>query len=192
MKKALPLLIILGVLIFWGISINNGLVEKRETVNQAWSNVESQYQRRADLIPNLVNTVKGYAEHEQETFVRVTEARKQVTNMNIDANNLTPEKMQEFQAKQNTLRGALSRLLLVQERYPDLKANTNFLKLQDELSGTENRINESRRDYNNIVRPYNTSLKKFPRSVFANILGFDEAPYFQAKEGSDVAPEVQF
>jgi LemA protein len=164
----------------------------REQVNRDWSNVENVYQRRADLIPNLVNTVKGYATHEQETFTKVTEARSKATSVTIDAANMTDEDLKRFQAAQGEVTSALSRLLAVAEAYPDLKANQNFLELQSQLEGTENRIAVERRKFNETATTYNTSLKRFPTILYAGMLGFKERPYFQAEEGSKVAPKVQF
>jgi LemA protein len=180
------------ILIFRGCSDYNKLVPMREKVNGDWANVENVYQRRADLIPNLVNTVKGYATHEQETFTKVTEARSKATSVTIDAANMTDEDMKRFQAAQGEVSSALSRLLAVAEAYPDLKANQNFLELQSQLEGTENRIAVERRKFNETATTYNTELKRFPTIIYAGMLGFKERPYFQAEEGSQVAPKVQF
>ena len=170
----------------------NGMVTKSESVDGQWANVENVYQRRADLIPNLVNTVKGYAEHEQETFTAVTEARNQATKINIDPDQLTPENIQQFQAAQSQVSSALSRLLVVVERYPDLKANQNFLDLQTQLESTENRISTERRKFNEIARDYNTYIRKFPQTIWAGIFNFDKKPYFEAAEGTETAPTVEF
>jgi LemA protein len=183
---------ILVIFIFKGCNGYNNLVTMREQVNRDWSNVENVYQRRADLIPNLVNTVKGYATHEQETFTKVTEARSKATSVTIDAANMTDADMKRFQAAQGEISSALSRLLAVAEAYPDLKANQNFLELQSQLEGTENRIAVERRKFNETATTYNTALKRFPTILYAGMLGFKDRPYFQAEEGSQVAPKVQF
>jgi LemA protein len=161
-------------------------------LNTAWSNVENQYQRRADLIPNLVNTVKGYAEHEKETLDAVVAARTRATQVTVDAENLTPEKLQEYQKIQNEVGAALGRLLAVAEAYPDLKANANFLELQAQLEGTENRISVERRNFNEAAKSYNTSIRTFPRSILAGMFGFEKRPYFEAQKGMENAPVVQF
>lgn len=170
----------------------NGMVEREEAVSQAWSNVENQYQRRADLIPNLVNTVKGYAAHEQETLAQVIEARSKATSINIDAESLTPETLQAYQKAQGEIGSALARLIALGEAYPDLKANENFKELQAQLEGTENRIAVERRNFNEVTRSYNTYLRKFPRNILSNIYGFDTKPYFEAEEGTQNAPKVEF
>lgn len=170
----------------------NGMVEREEAVSQAWSNVENQYQRRADLIPNLVNTVKGYAAHEQETLVQVIEARSKATSINIDAESLTPETLQAYQKAQGEIGNALGRLIALGEAYPALKANENFKELQAQLEGTENRIAVERRNFNEVTRSYNTYLRKFPRNILSNIYGFDAKPYFEAEEGTKSAPKVEF
>jgi LemA protein len=195
MKKWLPLIIILIVLfgIFrWGVGLNNNMVEKQETAKAQWANVESAYQRRADLIPNLVNTVKGYASHEKETLESVIQARANATKTTIDPSNVTPQQMAQFQESQNSLTGALSRLMVVVEKYPDLKANQNFLELQSQLEGTENRINVERNRFNNLVKDYNVYIKKFPAMLLAGTLGFDPMLLFQAAEGSEKVPTVEF
>lgn len=191
MKKYIPW-IILGVLVLMSFSSYNGLVGKEENVGKAWGNVESDYQRRADLIPNLVNTVKGYASFEKETLTKVIEARASATQVKIDANNLTPENLAAFQQAQGGLSSALSRLLVVAENYPDLKANQNFLDLQVQLEGTENRINVSRQRFNDTVNDYNTSRRKFPAVIFSSLMGFNEKGYFKAEAGTEKAPEVKF
>ena len=170
----------------------NGMVEREEAVTQAWSNVENQYQRRADLIPNLVNTVKGYAAHEQETLAQVIEARSKATSINIDAESLTPETLQAYQKAQGEIGSAWGRLIALGESYPDLKANENFKELQAQLEGTENRIAVERRNFNEVTRSYNTYLRKFPRNILSNIYGFDTKPYFEAEEGTQNAPKVEF
>lgn len=170
----------------------NRLVEQDESVSQQWAQVENAYQRRADLIPNLVNTVKGYADFEQETLTGVIEARSKATSVTVNADQLTPEAVENFQAAQEQLSSALSRLMVVVERYPDLKANQNFLELQAQLEGTENRISFERKKFNDAVAVYNMSVRRFPRNIIAGIFGFDKKGYFKAVEGSEKAPEVQF
>ena len=193
MKKSTIILIaVVAIAAIWGISAYNGLVKMDESVNTAWSNVENQYQRRADLIPNLVNTVKGYAAHEKETLEAVMAARSKATQMTVDADNLTPEKLQEYQKAQGEIGAALGRLLAITENYPDLKANQNFMELQAQLEGTENRISVERRNFNEVAREYNTSIRTFPKSILAGIFGFDKRPYFEAEEGANKAPEVKF
>ena len=184
--------IVLGVLILIGIGGYNGLVGSRETVNKAWANVEGAYQRRADLIPNLVSTVKGVADFEKSTLTAVIEARAKATSVRIDPSNMTPEKLQEYQAAQSQVGSALSRLLVVAENYPQLRATESFKELQSQLEGTENRINEERRKFNEVAQVYNTSRQKFPRVLLANLFGFKERPYFQADKGSEKVPSVKF
>ncbi|HAC25190.1 MAG: LemA family protein [Cyclobacteriaceae bacterium] len=184
--------IVLGLLVIWGIGIYNGIAGKEQTVKQSWGDVESDYQRRSDLIPNLVSTVKGYANFEQETLTRVVEARASATQVKIDASNLTPENLQAFQQAQGSLNSALGRLLAVAENYPDLKANQNFLDLQAQLEGTENRISVSRKRFNEAVGDYNRAIVGFPRALIASIGGFKEKGYFKAEEGAEKAPEVKF
>ena len=191
-KSTIIVLVIVAVVAIWGISGYNGLVKADEALNTAWSNVENQYQRRADLIPNLVNTVKGYAEHEKETLDAVVAARARATQVTVDAENLTPEKLQEYQKIQNEVGAALGRLLAVAEAYPDLKANTNFLELQAQLEGTENRISVERRNFNEAAKSYNTSIRTFPRSILAGMFGFEKRPYFEAQQGVETVPVVQF
>jgi LemA protein len=188
----IALAVIVVLLIFRGCKGYNNLVTMREQVNRDWANVENVYQRRADLIPNLVNTVKGYAAHEQETFTRVTEARSRATSVTIDAANMTEEDLKRFQALQGEVSSALSRLLAVAENYPDLKANQNFLELQAQLEGTENRIAVERRKFNETATSYNTAIKTFPTVIFAGWFGFKERPYFEAQAGSETAPKVEF
>ena len=193
MKKSTIILIaVIAIAAIWGVSAYNGLVKMDDSVNTAWSNVENQYQRRADLIPNLVNTVKGYAAHEKETLEAVMAARSKATQMTIDADNLTPEKLQEYQKAQGEIGSALGRLLAITENYPDLKANQNFMELQAQLEGTENRISVERRNFNEVARTYNTSIRTFPKSILAGMFGFDKRPYFEAEEGANKAPEVKF
>lgn len=170
----------------------NSLVEKQQNVDQAWAQVENQYQRRADLIPNLVNTVKGYSTHEEETLLKVTEARAKATSITIDADNLTEENLAKYQQAQSELSGALKSLLAVTEAYPDLKANENFLNLQAQLEGTENRISTERMRYTEAVKEYNTAIKKFPTTIYAGWFGFKEKPQFKAEAGAEKAPEVKF
>lgn len=192
MKKWLFPVIILGGIILWFVSVNNNLVHLDEGVMSQWGNVESSYQRRADLIPNIVNTAKGYAEFEQETLIRVTEARSKATSVTIDPSNVTPEQMAQFQEVQAGVSSALARLLAVFERYPDLKANENFKELINELERTENRINVERNRFNETLRPYNTKIRKIPTKFAAGILGFHTKPYFEAEAGSESAPQVDF
>lgn len=170
----------------------NKMVEMDEQVTSQWAQVENVYQRRADLIPNLVNTVKGYASHEQETLEGVIEARSKATSMNISADDLTPEKIQQFNQAQQGLSSALSRLMVVVEQYPDLKANQNFLDLQAQLEGTENRIAVERKKFNETTQSYNAYIRKFPRVIYAGWFGFDKKSYFEAQQGAEQAPEVQF
>ena len=170
----------------------NKMVTKGENVARAWQDVESDYQRRLDLIPNLVNTVKGYAEFEKSTLTAVIEARAKATQVKVDANNLTPEALQNFQAAQGQLSSSLSRLLVTVEQYPDLKANQNFLELQAELAGTENRIKVARNKFNETVQDYNTYIKSFPRNMLAGMFGFNSKAYFEADESASKAPEVKF
>ena len=196
MKKGCIGLIVLGLIALalygWAKSGYNGLVKQQESVETAWANVESQYQRRADLIPNLVETVKGYAKHEQETLEGVIEARANATKVTIDPTNMTPEDLQKYQAAQGDVTNALSRLIAVSESYPDLKANENFKELQQQLESTENRINKARDDFNETAREYNTNRRTFPTNILAAIFNFDDKPYFQAQEGADKAPKVDF
>ena len=187
-------LVIVIALYSWVMGKYNQMVRLDEGVKEKWSQVENVYQRRLDLIPNLVNTVKGYAEHEQETFRAVTEARAKAGGMiNIDESVLnSPEKFQRFQQAQSELGNALQRLMVIQERYPDLKANQNFLSLQSQLEGTENRIAVERRRFNEAAKAYNTLIRTFPTAIFANMFGFEQKQYFQASEGAEQAPEVEF
>lgn len=194
-KGAIALLVIALVafgLISWYFSTKNALVSVDEGVSTAWSNVENQYQRRADLIPNLVETVKGYAKHEENTFKEVVEARAKATQITVDPSNMTSEKMKEFQAAQGELGSALGRLIAVSENYPELKANENFKDLQAQLEGTENRINESRRKFNEAVQDYNLKVRQFPSSIVASIAGFTTKAKFEAEAGSEKAPKVSF
>lgn len=193
MKRSTIILIVIAVIaLIWGVSTYNGLVTMDENVNTEWANVETQYQRRADLIPNLVNTVKGYAAHESETLESVIAARSKATQITVDPTNLTPEKLAEFQEAQGAVTSALGKLLAISESYPDLKANQNFLELQAQLEGTENRINEARRKFNNTAKEYNTAIRRFPKSLLAGMFGFDKRAYFEATEGAQNAPVVEF
>ena len=185
-------LIIAAVLVMWGIKTNNRMVTAEENVSKAWSNVENAYQRRADLIPNLVETVKGVAEYEKSTLEAVIEARAKATQTTLDASDLTEENMAAFQAAQDNLSQSLGRLMVTLERYPELKATENFKELQAQLEGTENRIAVERNKFNEAVLPYNSMIRKFPASIVAKIAGFEKKAYFKAAEGSDQAPKVQF
>ena len=186
------LLIIAAILVMWGIKTNNKMVAAEENVSKAWGNVENAYQRRADLIPNLVETVKGVAEYEKSTLEAVIEARAIATQTTLDASDLTEENMASFQAAQDNLSQTLGRLMVVLERYPELQATQNFRELQAQLEGTENRIAVERNKFNEAVQPYNSMIRKFPASIVAKIAGFDKKAYFKAAEGSDQAPKVQF
>ncbi len=196
MKKGWIILIIIVALLFlgysWVKSNYNNMITQSELVDKQWADVENVYQRRADLIPNLVATVKGYASHEKETLEGVINARAKATSTTVDVGNITPEKIAAFQQAQDGLSSALSKLMVVVERYPDLKANQNFLELQAQLEGTENRITVERRKFNEAARTYNTNIKLFPRNMLANLFGFDEKPYFKAQEGAETAPKVEF
>ncbi len=187
-------LLVIGLIIFgWVTSTYNQIVSLDEAINQAWSQVENQYQRRYDLIPNLVETVKGYAKHEREVFTQVTEARAKVGQITITPEVLKdPQAFARFQQAQDALSSALSRLLAVAENYPQLKANENFLQLQAQLEGTENRIAVERRRYNEVVQRYNTYIRRFPANIIAGMFGFRERPYFKAAEQAQEAPKVQF
>ena len=185
-------LAVVAVLLIAGVTSYNGLVNKDEMVNNAWANVQAQYQRRADLIPNLINTVKGYAQHEKSTFEELTAARAKATSINLDAENLTPEQLQKFQGAQGELSVALGKLLAITEAYPDLKASQNFADLQAQLEGTENRIRKSRSDYNEAVKKYNTSVRSFPANIVASMFGFERKAPFEAEQGSEKAPSVSF
>jgi LemA protein len=194
MKKNTIIIVIAALALFflWGVSRYNKLVSAEEAVSSQWGNVENQYQRRADLIPNLVATVKGYAAHESLTLEAVTAARAKATQITVDPASLTPEKLQEFQAAQGELSSALGRLLMITENYPDLKANQNFIELQAQLEGTENRIAVERNRFNEMAQNYNATIRRFPTSLIAAMFGFEKKPYFEAQEGSEKAPEVKF
>ena len=195
MKKWLPLIII-AVIVFgiysWAKGFNNKAVDLNENATRTWGNVESSYQRRSDLIGNLVNTVKGAADFEKSTLTQVIEARAKATSTTIDPSNITPEKLAAFNQAQSGLSSALSRLLVTVERYPELKANQNFLELQSQLEGTENRINVARDRFNEAVENYNRHVKRFPNSLLAGIFNFDPMDYYKAEAGAEKAPEVNF
>ena len=196
MKKSSIILIsviaVVALLFLWGTSGYNSLVTLREDVNSQWANVESQYQRRSDLIPNLVQTVKGYATHESSTLEGVVAARAKATQVTIDPKNLTPEKLQEYQAAQGQVSAALGKLMMITENYPDLKANQNFLELQAQLEGTENRISVERNRFNDVANSYDITIQHFPRSIIASLFGFEKKPYFEAEKGAEKAPAVKF
>ena len=200
MKKGCLLWIIVGLIVglfvlgivSWGIKTYNNIVGLQEGVTSQWGNVETQYQRRADLIPNFVNTVKGAAEFEQETLTRVIEARAKATQVTIDPTNMTAENLQQFQAAQGELNSALSRLMVVVEKYPDIKATQNFRDLQVVLEGTENRISVARREFNEVARQFNTFIRRFPANMIAGWYDFNAKPYFESMEGAEKAPEVKF
>lgn len=193
LSVAAVVILFLVILISWGIRTYNNLVTINEEVNQAWSQVENQYQRRADLIPNLVNTVKGYAEFERGVLTDVTEARASVNQFKITPEVLNdPQAFQKFEQLQGNLSSALSRLLVTVENYPNLKANENFLQLQAQLEGTENRISVERRKFNQTVQNYNTTIKRFPSALFAGVFGFREKAYFKSVAGAETAPKVEF
>ena len=197
MKKgcliAIAVVVVLGFALFgWVKGTYNGLVKSQEGVEAAWAQVENVYQRRADLIPNLVETVKGYAKHEKETFEAVINARANATSVKIDASNLDEAQMKKFQEAQGELSSALSRLIAVSENYPELKANEHFKQLMDQLEGTENRITYARNLFNDTAKEYNTYIRKFPSNIIAGMFGFERKPYFQSEEGADKAPKVEF
>lgn len=195
MKKNKGLIItvvVIALVAIWGISSYNGLVSMDENVSNQWANVETQYQRRSDLIPNLVNTVKGYAKHESQTLEAVMAARSQATQVKIDPSNCTPQQLAAYQKAQGDVTTALGKLLAITENYPDLKANQNFLELQSQLEGTENRINVARKDFNDTAKKYNTSLRSFPRNIVASMCGFEKRNYFEAEAGAEKAPKVEF
>lgn len=195
MKKNKGLIITIVVIVLvalWGISSYNGLVGMDENVSNKWADVETQYQRRSDLIPNLVNTVKGYAKHESQTLEAVMAARSQATQVKIDPSNCTPQQLAAYQKAQGDVTTALGKLLAITENYPDLKANQNFLELQSQLEGTENRINVARKDFNDSAKEYNTSLRRFPRNIIASMFGFEKRNYFEAEAGAEKAPKVEF
>jgi LemA protein len=196
MKKSI--IIIAGIVLFviilisWISGMYNGLVNREEGTKQAWAQVENVYQRRSDLIPNLVETVKGYANFEKSTLTDVVNARAKATQVTVDPSKLTPAQIQNFQGAQNGLSSALGRLMVVMEKYPDLKANQNFLDLQSQLEGTENRIAVERKKFNEVVMDYNRAVRQFPRNMFAGMFGFQQKGYFQAEEGAAKAPKIKF
>ncbi|MBO7587928.1 MAG: LemA family protein [Bacteroidaceae bacterium] len=194
MKKKSTWIIIAAValLVIWGIRINNNMVTMEESVSKAWGNVENVYQRRADLIPNLVNTVKGYAQHESSTFESVVNARAKATSINVNPENMTAEQLKEFQQAQSEVGSALGRLIAIGEAYPELKANENFKELQAQLEGTENRIAVERKNFNDEAQKFNSYIRRFPQSIIAGMRDFDKKPYFEAEEGANKAPVVQF
>ena len=191
MKKWIWIGAVAVVVIFF-YATYNGFVNKEEGLKGAWADVETQYQRRADLSPNLVSTVKGYAAHETQTLNEVTEARARATSINLSADDLTPERLAQFQRAQAEVRSALGRLIAVSESYPDLKANQNFLELQAQLEGTENRIAVARKDFNAAAQQYNVSVRRFPANLVARMFGFGQKPYFESAEGAAAAPQVTF
>ena len=194
MKKVIWIVVVVLVVLFisGSCSAYNRMVTAEESVNTTWADVEAQYQRRSDLIPNLVNTVKGYAAHETQTLNEVTEARARATSINLSADDLTPERLAQFQRAQAEVRSALGRLIAVSESYPDLKANQNFLELQAQLEGTENRIAVARKDFNAAAQQYNVSVRRFPANLVARMFGFGQKPYFESAEGAAAAPQVTF
>ncbi|MBQ3539960.1 MAG: LemA family protein [Bacteroidaceae bacterium] len=193
MKKTTIIIIaILAIVVIWAISAYNSMVTQEEEVSKAWGDVETTYQRRADLIPNLVNTVKGYAKHESGTLEEVTAARAKATQMNISVDELTEENIRKYQQTMNEMNSALSRLLAISENYPDLKASENFSELQAQIEGTENRINEARKRYNTAVKEYNITVRRFPGNIVAGIFGFEKKGEFRASEGAENAPRVSF
>ncbi len=194
-KSSIILIVILAIaVVFGGVACGkyNGMITGQQEVETQWSNVEAQYQRRADLIPNLVETVKGYASHESGTLQAVTEARAKVGTITLSVDSLNEQTLAKYTEAQNQLSGALKSLLSVTEAYPDLKANENFLRFQDEYAGTENRIQTARRDYNEVAKKYNTQIATFPNNIFASFFGFQKKPYFSAAEGAEQAPQVKF
>ena len=196
MKKGLIALIVVGVVLLGGFiwikNAYNNMVVSDENVQAAWAQVENVYQRRADLIPNLVSTVKGYAAHESETLESVVSARAKATQVTVDPTDITPEAISQFNAAQGELSTALGRLLLIQENYPDLKANQNFLELQAQLEGTENRIATERMKFNEAAKAFNTGIRKFPDNIIASMFGFEKKAYFEAQAGTETAPKVEF
>ena len=195
MKKGTIWIIIIAIIVLvvmWFVRINNRMVEAQEQAVQAWAQVENVYQRRADLIPNLVNTVKGAVDFEKSTLEAVIEARSRATSITVDPTNLTEESMAAFQDAQDNLSQSLGRLMAVVERYPELKANQNFLELQAQLEGTENRINVARTNFNNAAKNFNTAIRRFPKNILAGLFGFEKRAYFEAAEGAEQAPQVQF
>ena len=191
-KSTIGIIAAVVIICIWAASAYNSMVSEQEKATTAFANVQSTYQRRADLIPNLVEVVKGYASHEKETLEGVVAARAKATQVTVDPNNLTPEKLKEFQQAQGELGSALGKLIAIQENYPDLKANQNFLDLQKQLEGTENRINEARNSFNSAVQQYNIMVRKFPKNILAGIFGFDQMTKFEAEAGAEKAPQIKF
>jgi LemA protein len=191
-KTLIGIIVAVVVIALWASSAYNGMVSEQEKATTALANVQSTYQRRADLIPNLVETVKGYAAHEKQTLEDVVAARSKATSITLDPSNMTPEKLKEFQQAQGELGSALGRLIAIQENYPDLKANENFRDLQVQLEGTENRINEARNTYNAAVQQYNVVIRSFPKNMLAGMFGFDKMDKFEAEAGAEKAPQVKF
>ncbi len=191
-KSTIIILVVVAIIVIWGITGYNGLVKAEENVENGWAQVETQYQRRLDLIPNLVSTVKGYAAHEQSTLTGVIEARSKATQITMDPTNLTPEKLAEFQKAQGDVSNALGKLLAIRENYPDLKANEQFIGLQAQLEGTENRIAVARKGFNDVANSYNKGIRTFPKNILAGMFGFEKKPYFAADEGAKNAPKVEF
>ncbi len=191
-KSSIIIIAVIAIVAIWAVSGYNGMVNKEETVSNAWANVEAAYQRRADLIPQLVNTVKGYANHEKSTLDAVVSARTKATQMTVDVGELTEENIQKYQEAQGEVGAAIGRLLAITESYPELKANENFSELQAQLEGTENRINEVRKNYNASVKEYNVNVRKFPNNILAGMFGFERKAEFKAEEGASKAPEVNF
>ena len=183
---------VVAVVVVWGVSTYNGFISLGEKVDNAWSQVENQYQRRLDLIPNLVNTVKGYAAHEQQTFEAVVAARSKATQVVVDAERLTAEKLAEYNEAQGAVGAALGRLMAIGEAYPELRASNNFMELQAQLEGTENRIAVARKDFNEAVRAYNVKTKRFPSNIIASMFDYQQKAYFESKAGAENAPEVVF
>jgi len=192
MKKWLVPIILIALAVIFGVRVYNSTIGLEENIEEAWGKVESSYQRRSDLIGNLVKTVQGAADFEKNTLESVINARAKATSINIDPTNITPEQLQQFNQAQSGLSSALSRLLVTVERYPDLKANQNFLELQSQLEGTENRINVARDRFNETVKPYNKHIRTFPNNLLAGMFGFEKKAYFEAEEGSEKAPDVEF
>ena len=191
LKWIIPVALVV-IVIMWAVGAYNGMVTLDEGVQGKWADVETQYQRRADLIPNLVSTVKGYAAHESETLESVVKARSEASSVKVDPENLTPAKLTEYQKAQSGVSSALGRLMVIVEKYPDLKANQNFMELQSQLEGTENRINVARRDFNEAAKNYNTVIRSFPKNIFAGMFGFEKKAYFEAEKGAETAPKVEF
>ena len=191
-KSSIIIIVAIAIVAIWAITGYNGLVSQDETVANSWANVEAAYQRRADLIPQLVNTVKGYANHEKSTLDAVVSARTKATQMTVSVDDLSEENIQKFQEAQGEVGTAIGRLLAITESYPELKANENFSELQAQLEGTENRINEVRKKYNDAVKTYNVSVRRFPNNILAGMFGFERKAEFKAEEGASKAPEVNF